>query len=116
MGIDWAQRSGLWRPTPSGNLKTSNDKPELNFGIPHLDDGTVKEMLNTTIAVQPRNLVIMEVQSNLVKKDRIEHLQRLRMPSHKKVAKVMMGDPIGQFKDSVLKAKLKAKQEKAEAA
>ncbi len=35
--MEWAQKSGLWKPKGT-STKSSNDKPEFNFGIAALDD------------------------------------------------------------------------------
>merc|ERR1712039_120862 len=86
-----------------------------NFGIPDLDDGTVKDMLTTVASTQHRDVVVMQVKNNLLKKDRSDTLRKFPMSHFRKVARVMVGDPSKDFKDAVLKSRLKAKQLKSQA-
>jgi len=114
MIVDWALRSGLWRPK-THTYKSSNDQPEVNFGIPHLDDGSVKQLLNTVATVQQRNFVVMEIKDNLLKQERMENLKGFAIPHFKRVARVMVGEPEKGYKELLLKAKLQEKQEKSDA-
>ncbi|CAE8628748.1 unnamed protein product, partial [Polarella glacialis] len=84
--IDWAMKSGLFRPRRDAN-RLSNDRPEMNFGIAHLDDGSVKEILATAAAMQERNVVVMEIQGNMIQKDRAAILRRFNTPHFRRVAK-----------------------------
>merc|ERR1712039_386776 len=83
--LEWALRSGLWRPK-SHSYKASNDRPDMNFGIPHIDQGNVKNLLYAAASVQSRHLVVMEVRGNLIKQERIEALKKFRLAHFKKVA------------------------------
>merc|ERR1712228_275495 len=58
----------------------------------------------------------MEVKGNLLKQDRIDAVKKYRMPHFNKVARVMLGEPNLEYKESLLKTKLKLKQDKADAA
>eukprot|EP00931_Biecheleriopsis_adriatica_P023799 TRINITY_DN1495_c0_g1_i1.p1 TRINITY_DN1495_c0_g1~~TRINITY_DN1495_c0_g1_i1.p1 ORF type:complete len:912 (-),score=269.55 TRINITY_DN1495_c0_g1_i1:83-2509(-) len=111
--LDWAVRSGLARPRAS-TFKNSNDKPDMAFGVPSLDDGTVKTILQNALSVSNRDLVVMEVQSNLLKEDRQKLLRRFRLPHLKKVAKVMIGQPSHEFLQATLDKLLQEKQEKSD--
>jgi len=113
--LDWAAKSGLWRPRTQ-IWKNSNDKPDMTFGIPLMDDNSVRRILNSVIATQPRNYIIMEVKSNLVKEERLEVLRRFNMPQYKKIAHVTMGEPTEDFKEKTYSALLAEKKEQAEIA
>merc|ERR1712151_554193 len=70
--ISWAEKSGLKR----ASTKTSNDKPEMGFGISMMDDGSIRRVLNAVAPIQQRNYVVMEVRANLVKDERKELLAK----------------------------------------
>merc|ERR1712187_159470 len=63
----------------------------------------------------PRNYVVMEVKSNLLKAEREENLKRFPADKFKRSAYVVMGEPKKDFRDKQLELVLKDKQEKAEA-
>eukprot|EP00931_Biecheleriopsis_adriatica_P023800 TRINITY_DN1495_c0_g2_i1.p1 TRINITY_DN1495_c0_g2~~TRINITY_DN1495_c0_g2_i1.p1 ORF type:complete len:936 (-),score=282.25 TRINITY_DN1495_c0_g2_i1:58-2499(-) len=111
--LEWAVRSGLARPRAS-TFKNSNDKPDMAFGIPSLDDGTVKTILQTALSVSNRDLVVMEVQGNLLKEERQKLLKRFRLPHLKRVAKVLVGQPSDEFWQATLDKLLQEKQEKSD--
>jgi len=111
--FDWAMRSGLWRPK---NNRSSNDRPDMNLGIPQLDDGSVKSLLAIAAASQRRPMIIMEVKGNLTKKDRIDMVKNFRVPHFRKVAWVMVGDPDDKFKVHTVERALQDKQAAAMAA
>merc|ERR1719486_126967 len=54
--IDWAKSSGLW---PKGGPKASNDKPNVSFGVPAVDDFSVRKVISAVAPVIPRNYLIM---------------------------------------------------------
>merc|ERR1719210_3045982 len=101
--LDWAELSGVWRPK-GYSWKTSNDKPDMNFGIAQMDDFSIRRVLNTVAPVQNRNFVVMEVKSNLIKEERKELLKRFSASHFKKVAQIMIGEPTKGFKEQVHKA------------
>jgi len=112
--VEWAMRSGLWRPKTT-SFKTSLDRPDMNFGIPHLDDGSVKQILHMAATVQQRDFVVMEVRSNLLKQERVEALQRFKLPYFRRVGWVMMGEPCAEYKEYVRQQRLADKQAKSDA-
>lgn len=110
--IDWATKSGLWKPN---KWKNSNDKPGYNFGIPLMDDGSIRRALYSMAAVVPRHYVIMEVRSNLIAEDRQASLEGFTSSKFKRIAQVVMGEPTKDFKTMVQTKILEEKQAKAEA-
>merc|ERR1712113_1295141 len=114
MIIDWAEKSGIWR-NRNHALKTSNDKPEMNFGIRELDDGiSVRRILHAIASVQQRNFVIMEIKGNLMKDERQEMLSRFNDVRFKKIATILAGEPNLEFKRRIQELLLKHKQEAAD--
>merc|ERR1712048_648601 len=65
MIADWAEKSDVWG-LQKKNWK-SLDKPEIAYNLPGLDDISVRRGLNLMVSLQPRNLIVMEVKSNLLK-------------------------------------------------
>jgi len=113
--LEWADKSGIWRDK-RGSYKHSNDKPDINFGIPGLDDMSVQRVIKSIVASQPRDYVVMEVKANLVKEERADCLKRFNAPHYKKVAMVVMGDPPAAFKAKTQAALLKQKEAQEELA
>jgi len=111
--LQWACDSGLWRPKASV-WKNSNDKPEFNFGLPVMDDLSVRRISTALAPTFPRNYVVMEVKQNLLASDRKVALSRFSAPHFKKVAKVVMGRPKEEFRSKVHAKLLQAKKEKAD--
>merc|ERR1712187_199217 len=64
--IEWAAKSGIAKPKNT----YSNDKPNMQFGTPLMDDGSVKKVLNTFAHMAKRNMVVAELKSNLLADDR----------------------------------------------
>eukprot|EP00420_Gonyaulax_spinifera_P032184 CAMPEP_0197879366 /NCGR_PEP_ID=MMETSP1439-20131203/7480_1 /TAXON_ID=66791 /ORGANISM="Gonyaulax spinifera, Strain CCMP409" /LENGTH=776 /DNA_ID=CAMNT_0043498863 /DNA_START=1 /DNA_END=2327 /DNA_ORIENTATION=- len=110
MILDWAEKSGIWR---QGGYKarTSNDKPELNFGVRELDDGSIRRSIMALAPLQARNYIIAEVRGNLIKEDRKEVLARFDSANFKKYAQVVVGDPTSDFRKRTNQHLLKQKQE-----
>jgi hypothetical protein len=109
--VEWAQKSGLWKPKGS-TWKSSNDRPEFNFGIQALDDLSPRKVIQIVAPLVPRDYVVMEVRSNLMPELRKEHLKRFHKKHYRRIAKVVMGDPDEDFLKQVHGIVLKAKQEK----
>lgn len=110
---DWATKSGLFRSRGQSSTSSfSNDRPDMNFGVPQLEDGTTKQVLITAASQQQRSLVVMDVQGNLLKTERAAWLSRFPAP-HRRVAQVMVGEPLDEFKvfaqEQILAAKKLAK-------
>jgi len=113
--LEWAATSGLWKPKATG-WKTSNDKLEFNFGLPGMDDRSIRRVLRAVAPVVPRHYIVMEVKSNLLQSERKEILKRFSAPHFRKTAHVVMGEPSEEFKRTQLDKLLKAKQDKADIA
>jgi len=111
--VDWAVRSGIFRPK-TNTSKASNDRPDVTFGMPHIDDGTVKQILQSVASAQQRDIVYMEVRGNLIEEDRAQALAKFRLPCYKKVAKVLMGEPADDFVQFMHDKLLKEKKVKAD--
>merc|ERR1712217_1000059 len=86
----------------------------FNFGLPGMDDLSVRRVINAVAPVVPRNYVIMEVKSNLVASERKEVLKRFNAPHFKRVAHVVMGEPTEKYKKMQIEKLLQEKQEKAD--
>jgi len=113
MIIDWALKSGHPRPSSPG-WRNSNDKPEMNFGIPQLDDLTVRKVLSVIAPIQRRHLIVMEVRGNLLAEERADTLKRFAPYGFKTVAQVVVGKPTApEFKKKTQEFCLQAKQEAA---
>eukprot|EP00913_Durusdinium_trenchii_P028033 g26282.t1 len=81
MVVEWALRSGMYRPKiPSS--KASNDRPEMNFGLPHLDDGTV-EPSAPAIPAPCHDVATMATPNNLGRSSLLDsHTPPQRQPTH----------------------------------
>eukprot|EP00927_Polykrikos_kofoidii_P065903 TRINITY_DN615_c0_g7_i1.p1 TRINITY_DN615_c0_g7~~TRINITY_DN615_c0_g7_i1.p1 ORF type:complete len:1017 (-),score=207.31 TRINITY_DN615_c0_g7_i1:172-3222(-) len=113
MLLDWAEKSGITRPQIN---VSSNDKPDMHFGIPQIDeDMSLRRVLTVVAPVQRRNMVVMEVKGNLMKDERHEFLKRFSMSHFRKVAKVLIGEPTRDFKERSNSILLKDKQTRADA-
>eukprot|EP00403_Amphidinium_massartii_P027057 CAMPEP_0178388830 /NCGR_PEP_ID=MMETSP0689_2-20121128/9797_1 /TAXON_ID=160604 /ORGANISM="Amphidinium massartii, Strain CS-259" /LENGTH=843 /DNA_ID=CAMNT_0020009249 /DNA_START=13 /DNA_END=2544 /DNA_ORIENTATION=- len=112
--IDWAMKSGLWKGQRGFSVKHSNDKPDFNFGIPCMDDMSAKKLINTVAPIMPRNYLIMEVKSNLIKEEREASLKKFSSTHFKKTCMVVMGEPDEAWKESVHAKMLKEKTDAAE--
>merc|ERR1712190_432519 len=87
--IEWAKASGVVKPVAgSSTFKPSHDKPEFNFGLPGMDDQSIRKVLYNLLPHIPRNYVIMEVKANPIKEARAELLDRFPAPHFKTVATV----------------------------
>jgi len=111
--IDWAVNSGLVKPK-AASLKHCNDKPLLSFGVQALDELTPRKLLYTIAPLMPRNYIVMEVKSNLVKLERSTLLSRFTYPQYRKVAIVVAGEPPEEYKKRVHAVVLSEKQEKSD--
>lgn len=113
--MDWALSSGLWRQQAKP-WKSSNDKPDFNFGLPSMDDGSIRNAVYNIAPIVPRNYIIMEVKSNLCADGRKEYVERFRGRHFNKLACVIMGEPPEDFKKPQWDKMLVMKQEKEDAA
>jgi hypothetical protein len=110
--IRWAEQSGIFRP--KGYALSSLDKPTWDFGIPMIDDFSVRTLLKQVAPIQPRNFVVMELKGNLSKEDRIATLPLWNVSHFKTVAYVVMGEPPADFKKNVTTKLLQDKQDAAD--
>eukprot|EP00931_Biecheleriopsis_adriatica_P068769 TRINITY_DN4267_c0_g1_i1.p1 TRINITY_DN4267_c0_g1~~TRINITY_DN4267_c0_g1_i1.p1 ORF type:complete len:905 (+),score=326.79 TRINITY_DN4267_c0_g1_i1:77-2716(+) len=111
--IEWGKNSGLGNPRIT-SLKNCNDKPDVSFGIQVIDELTPRKLLHTVAPLIPRNYVVMEVKSNLVKAERKEMLNRFKFPRYNRIAMVVVGEPPDAWKAKVQAAVLAEKQEKVD--
>ncbi|CAK9085427.1 Heterogeneous nuclear ribonucleoprotein U (hnRNP U) (Scaffold-attachment factor A) (SAF-A) [Durusdinium trenchii] len=109
--IEWAWKSGLGRPRKGG----SNDKPDLTFSNPMLDDGSIKKVVSNVSPCLERNYVIPELRANLVSADRATSLQKYIAQDYKRKAIVIMGEPTKEYKEKIQSMILQEKTAKAEA-
>jgi len=110
--LRWCERSGLARPkTYAAAARSSNDKPEMAFGIADLDDLSVHRMLQASAEIQKRNLVVMEMKSSLLKSERKELTARWMACGCRRVAAVVVGDPPASFRAFSQEMMLRMKQE-----
>jgi len=111
--VEWASKSGAWRPKAQAGAG-SNDRLDVKFGIPMLDDQSVRRVLSAIAPTQGRNYIIPELKSNLVASERKEALLKFSAPNFKKTAVVLMGEPAAEYKEwvhALLLADKKAKRE-----
>merc|ERR1712032_42027 len=109
--LSWAERSGMTRPKGFGaNSRSSNDKPEMGFGIGLMDDQSIRRVLQAIAPIQQRSYVVMEVKSNLLAEGRKELLSRWSTSTHKTIAAVIAGEPPVVFKKRSQELALAAKQ------
>ncbi|CAE6964894.1 unnamed protein product [Symbiodinium natans] len=94
--------------------EASNDKPYYMYGLPSLDDTSTQKVVSMLAPMQPRNYVVMEVKSNLIKEERAQVLKKFPSTHFKKVAYVIMGEPKEEYKTRVRNKILKLKQDKAD--
>merc|ERR1712050_717633 len=87
-------------------------KPGMNFGIPLLDDESVKKTISVITPALRRDFIHMELKSNLVEKERKAAMANFPSSKFKKVAVVAVGEPSDDFKAKVLEWTLKDKEEK----
>lgn len=113
--LEWAQKSGLWKPKSTSalaTLKSSNDKPEMNFGITNLDDFSPQKVLKIVAPLVPRHYLIMEVEKNLLKDARKEMMNKFKGPHYRRVARVVIGKPDDNHLSKVASVLLEEKQAK----
>merc|ERR1711981_628493 len=92
--IDWASKSGMIRQGP----KSSNDEPDMKFGIPHMDDGSIGRVLTSLCGMECRSFIVPELRSNLVAAERRQNLSKFPSDGFRRVAKVIMGEPDSAYK------------------
>jgi len=112
--LNWAEKSGISRPKGYGAAaRSSNDKPEMGFGIQSLDDLSVRRLIQAIAPLQKRHFIVMEVRLGLIADDRIEMCNR--WSGFKRVANVIVGEPPKDLKAYSQELMLKSKQEISDA-
>mmetsp|Transcript_10824 Transcript_10824/g.28944 ORF Transcript_10824/g.28944 Transcript_10824/m.28944 type:complete len:528 (-) Transcript_10824:126-1709(-) len=114
MILDWADKSGIWRTRGYG-WRQCNDRPGWQFGVPSLDDSSIKSTLYSIASLQKRHYVVMEVRGNLLKEEREKVLKAFAAPHLRVSAAVLMGEPTKDFKDRMQTLILQDKQETEDA-
>lgn len=109
--LDWAAKSGLWRQ--SKGIGASADKPDMKFGIPLLDDLSVRRVLQHIAPTSRRSFVIPELRGNLLAAERKQALARWPLTAFKKTAAIIAGEPKADFKSQVQGLILADKKEAA---
>mmetsp|Transcript_132360 Transcript_132360/g.240782 ORF Transcript_132360/g.240782 Transcript_132360/m.240782 type:complete len:1053 (-) Transcript_132360:66-3224(-) len=112
--LDWASKSGVWRPKGYSN-RSSNDQPDMGFGISLLDDSSVSRVVSHVAPVMRRDYVVAELKGNLIAEERKKALLRFGGPGFKKVAAVLVGEPTEEYKAHVRSMILGDKVAKVEA-
>jgi chemotaxis protein histidine kinase CheA len=87
----------------------------MKFGLPMMDDNSVRRVLTAVAPTLKRNFIIPELKSNLVAEDRKETLARFGSNDFKRTAHVVMGEPDASYKAKVQSLLLADKQAKADA-
>jgi len=93
--------------------RNSIDRPESIFGVPSLDDGSVRQLLHLVTPAQHRNVVVMEARGNLLQTERREMLRRIKAPHLNLVALVLMGSPVSDVDVMARRNRLKLKEKQA---
>merc|ERR1712183_797358 len=111
--LNWGLASGLRRK--SGEYRSCNDEPEMEFGIRDLDGygsgpSGVDQMIQVVTPVQRRNYVAMRLKNNLIPEERKRMLAQFDPAVFKRVAVIVMGEPTMQFKTQVYAAMLDEKK------
>merc|ERR1712129_429189 len=106
--IEWAQKSNIERPQPN---KASVDSPDMNFGIPLLDDLSVRKLLEVIAPTLDRNFLVMELKNNIVSETRQAAIARFS--DFKKVAEA---EQKKKEKEEARKKLFEEKKRKAEEA
>merc|ERR1712106_1204280 len=87
--------------------------PDMNFGIPLLDDLSVRKLLEVIAPTLDRNFLVMELKNNIMSETRQAAIARFS--DFKKVAVVAMGEPSADYTAKVHASMLAEKKKKAEA-
>mmetsp|Transcript_49219 Transcript_49219/g.138973 ORF Transcript_49219/g.138973 Transcript_49219/m.138973 type:complete len:854 (-) Transcript_49219:210-2771(-) len=108
--LEWIAKSGVAHE--AGKVAASNDKPSMQFGVPALDDMSVRRILGAIAPTLRRNYIIPELRSNLLAAERAKSLQRFGSSEFTKSAVVIMGEPTQEYKGMVQARTLAEKQQK----
>eukprot|EP00746_Dinoflagellata_sp_MGD_P163006 gnl/MRDRNA2_/MRDRNA2_90827_c0_seq1.p1 gnl/MRDRNA2_/MRDRNA2_90827_c0~~gnl/MRDRNA2_/MRDRNA2_90827_c0_seq1.p1 ORF type:complete len:1092 (+),score=347.69 gnl/MRDRNA2_/MRDRNA2_90827_c0_seq1:98-3277(+) len=111
--MEWCEKSGL-RKIPAQGGSNSNDRPLFSYGLPQVDDLSVRKVIKFLAATLKRNVVVLELKSNLVKSERAELLQCFASPVFKKKAFVVAGEPNAEFMMKIREKMLEDKKKEGE--
>merc|ERR1712139_710376 len=100
-------------PTGPGQAH-SNNRPLFSYGLPQVDDLSVRKVVQFLASTMKRNVVVLELKSNLVKDERSELLQFFTSPNYKKTAVVVVGDPSVDYKKKIQAKMLEEKKKEGE--
>jgi len=107
--IEWAAKSGI--PRHGGyEARTSLDKPEMNFKIANMDDMSMQAILSAAAGAVPRNYLVMELKSNLIKDERKAAIERFYRPEFKKIATVVVGEQPHEYQEYIRGLVLRKKE------
>jgi len=112
--VDWVTKSGIEKRNKLSGSKSSNDRPEVSFGIPALEDLSARKIIHAVAPLAPRNYVIMEVRGNLLKSERTSLIRSFGQ-KFQSIACVAVGEPAAAHKTKVHAQLLKQKQVKIDA-
>merc|ERR1712046_102625 len=84
----------------------------MNFGVPFMEDGSVKRVINAIAPAQKRNYVIGQLTTSLCKGKRKDLLNLFQDADFDKKAVVIMGDPDKEYTERVHAALLAEKKKK----
>merc|ERR1711920_653198 len=83
------------------------------FGIPQMDDLSVKRMLSHIAPTACRNFIVPELKANLLADERKEALLKFAPHGFKRTAAVVVGEPTAEYKAKIQELILAEKKEKA---
>merc|ERR1712187_740545 len=110
--LEWAAKSGI---VPEDVPKVaSNDKPNMTFGMPLLEDMSLRRILSIVAPTLRRNYIVPELRSNLLAAERAKLIHQFSSAQFKKSAIVIMGEPTQEYKDIVNKRTMVDKRAKLE--
>jgi len=112
--IDWATKSGLWKPKGQSGPAVSNDKPEAKFNVQSVDDWSIRRVLKSVAPALQRSYIVPELKNNLLATERTKALAQFPAQDFKRTALVVMGEPNAEFKARVQSLMLAEKTAKAE--
>merc|ERR1719281_211121 len=81
--LQWCEASGLRRS--NANWMSNLDKPNFNFGVPHIDDLSCRKIINLVAATQKRHILVGELKGNLLPEERIESLKKFPASTFKRI-------------------------------
>jgi len=102
--LEWCMKSGLSQKGRQGKWSrhpgfvSTRDRPNFAFGIPSIDNKSVRTFLATLVKLAKRHFIVAENQAALVPDKRKEILRRFAAPQFRIVAHCLLGEPPGEHK------------------